>query len=197
MPALNDAWKECREAFGEGNVLIVSNSVGTRLDPGLIQAESVTHYLSAPVLRHASLKPSYKCISSIRAYFASLPTPVQDDELIVVGDRVFTDVVLANRMSRKRPASWDGEKASSQRETSRMRSGPLSIWTEGVWQRESMAFRWVEKQTMLGIQKWIAQDNGVAVPSDLSRFVKPLPVAPEPVEKPSLVERLWRTLRKA
>ena len=29
-----DAWKECREVFGEGNVLIVSNSVGAKHDAG-------------------------------------------------------------------------------------------------------------------------------------------------------------------
>jgi len=34
---IQQAWDECREVFGEGNVLIVSNSSGTSLDPGGIQ----------------------------------------------------------------------------------------------------------------------------------------------------------------
>jgi hypothetical protein len=32
-----DAWVHCRETFGEGNVLIVSNSAGTMMDPGDLQ----------------------------------------------------------------------------------------------------------------------------------------------------------------
>ncbi|KIJ15571.1 hypothetical protein PAXINDRAFT_29563, partial [Paxillus involutus ATCC 200175] len=98
VPELQATWKECREVFGESNVLIVSNSVGTKHDPGEIQAESVSHYLSVPVLRHNSPKPAYSCINAIRAYFSTLRVPIKDEELVVVGDRVFTDVVMANRM---------------------------------------------------------------------------------------------------
>ncbi|KIP08684.1 hypothetical protein PHLGIDRAFT_29464 [Phlebiopsis gigantea 11061_1 CR5-6] len=137
VPDLKDAWRECREAFGECNVLIVSNSAGTRLDPGELQAESVTYYLSAPVLRHKVFKPSYSCISSIRKYFTSLPTPIRDDELIIVGDRIFTDIVMANRMAH----------------------GPLSIWTSGVWQREATAMRWLEKGLMQGIQRYRSKEE--------------------------------------
>lgn len=35
-----DAWKECRGVFGEGNVLIVSNSAGTKHDAGQVQVRS-------------------------------------------------------------------------------------------------------------------------------------------------------------
>jgi len=37
VPQIRDAWDQCRSTFGEGNVLIVSNSAGTRMDPGGIQ----------------------------------------------------------------------------------------------------------------------------------------------------------------
>ena len=105
----HDAWAECRAAFGPDHVVVVSNSAGTRqLDAGAIQAEAVGHALGVPVLCHAALKPSYSCIKDIRAYFAGLPKPVRDDELVVVGDRVFTDVVMARRMK-----------------------GPLAVWTTG------------------------------------------------------------------
>ncbi|KAI0764334.1 mitochondrial PGP phosphatase-domain-containing protein [Trametes elegans] len=113
VPELVDAWKECRETFGPANVLI---------------AESVSHHLSVPVLRHTSLKPSYSCIKSIRAYFASLPRPVRDEELVVVGDRLLTDIVMANRMSHRAPPSV----------------GPLAVWTEGLWKRENLALRALE-----------------------------------------------------
>ncbi|KAJ8453727.1 hypothetical protein ONZ51_g13437 [Trametes cubensis] len=124
VPELVDAWRECRETFGPDNVLIVSNTAGSHLDIGSIEAESVSHHLSAPVLRHSALKPSYACINAVRAYFASLPRPVRDDELVVVGDRLFTDVVMANRMAR-RPAprtpapSRSGRPASGSARTAR------------------------------------------------------------------------------
>lgn len=49
---------------------------------------------------------------------------------MIVGDRIFTDVVMANRMR-----SVHG-------------SGPLAVWTSGVWQRESMLVRWMEKKVV-------------------------------------------------
>ncbi|KAI6104889.1 HAD phosphatase [Pisolithus croceorrhizus] len=127
--------EECREAFGECNVLIVSNSAGSRDDPGGIQAESVSHHLSVPVLYHGSPKPAYRCISAIRL--------TSHHELVVVGDRVFTDVVMANRMKRRVTcATGEPEKTSSIRDRE---NGPLAVWTNGVWQKESMVMRWIER----------------------------------------------------
>ncbi|EKM81170.1 hypothetical protein AGABI1DRAFT_72020 [Agaricus bisporus var. burnettii JB137-S8] len=98
VPELESAWTECHKTFGKGNVIIVSNSAGTHTDPGGIQSESVSHHLQVPVLYHKSFKPSYSCIKSIRSYFSTLPRPISDDELIIIGDRIFTDIVLSNRM---------------------------------------------------------------------------------------------------
>ncbi|KIJ51225.1 hypothetical protein M422DRAFT_102629, partial [Sphaerobolus stellatus SS14] len=99
IPELLDAWEELKEEFGTSNILIVSNSAGTHLDPAGLAAESVTYKLGVPVLRHSDLKPSYRTISAIRRYFSSLSSPITDEKrLIVVGDRAMTDVVIANRM---------------------------------------------------------------------------------------------------
>jgi len=199
VPQLDEAWKECREAFGEGNVLIVSNSAGTRLDPGEIQAESVTHHLSVPVLRHKVFKPSYSCLTSIRNYFTSLPKPVKDEELIVVGDRIFTDIVMANRMSRRRarPApnqeSKDGSPAgSSIQNDGQTRVGPLSVWTTGVWEKESMIMRHLEKAFMQSIQRYVASDNGLGH-TDVTRFTKepPSPPPTPKAQKKGIISRIW------
>lgn len=100
----------------------------------------MTYHLGTPVLRHGTLKPGYKCIEAIRTYFSSLPKPIQDHELIVVGDRIFTDIVMANRMNgRRSPARFTDEKL-----TAPTPSGPLAIWTSGVWQKESMLMRRME-----------------------------------------------------
>ncbi|KIM82547.1 hypothetical protein PILCRDRAFT_70627 [Piloderma croceum F 1598] len=138
IPELQDSWRECREVFGEGNILVVSNSAGTKQrDAGGILAESVSYHLGVPVLRHASLKPSYACIKGIRAYFASLQAPRTDSELIIVGDRIFTDVVLANRM-RSNPSS----------------PGPLAIWMTRVWKKEGTFMRWMEGRLVRAVEAW-------------------------------------------
>ena len=165
----------------------------------------MTYHLSAPVLRHKVFKPSYSCISSIRKYFTSLPTPIRDDELIVVGDRIFTDVVMANRMGHRRNLSDSDEKRSPSGEASddalrsSSRDGPLSIWTSGVWQREAMVMRWLEKGLIQSIQRYLVTGNGVAVRGgDVARFLKsePEPETPTVPERVSLAKRIWSRLRR-
>lgn len=134
----------------------------TRSEVERAQAESVSHHLSVPVLRHDTLKPGYSCIASIRAYFSSLRVPVADDELVIVGDRIFTDVILANRM---RSRSDKPARAGT--------GGPLAIWTEGVWQKESMVMRWVEKRFVDAVRKWAMNGENPSV--DTTMFVRELP----------------------
>ncbi|TFK74687.1 hypothetical protein BDN72DRAFT_789008 [Pluteus cervinus] len=179
VPELKDAWNKCRETFGEGNVLIVSNSAGTKLDPGGIQAESVRHHLLAPVLFHSSMKPSYSCIHGIRAYFSSLRSPIRDEELIVVGDRIFTDIVMANRM-RKRVSKLASSPSDSvppvaEEKSQRSEVGPLAIWTTGVWKKEAMALRWMESKLVDAVRKW----TQVSEPPENIRFIQEVPEPPQ------------------
>ncbi|KAF8161356.1 mitochondrial PGP phosphatase-domain-containing protein [Crassisporium funariophilum] len=213
VPELQEAWKQCRETFGEGNILIVSNSAGTFTDAGGIQAKSVSHHLQVPVLLHASLKPSYSCIKSIHTYFSSLRTPINDNELIIVGDRIFTDIVLANRirMQCNRHKSFLGLTLSSayvkdgtlttEKETIDESQGkqmgprplgPLSVWTTGVWKRESMLMRWLEFRLVKAVERWSNPPQGK--PMDMSRFVKEIE-KPSQSSKSSILEELvarWR-----
>ncbi|KAF9804659.1 hypothetical protein IEO21_09312 [Rhodonia placenta] len=201
VPELKDAWRECREIFGENNVLIVSNSAGSRLDAGEIQAESVTFHLSVPVLRHPSFKPSYSCIGSIRAYFASLPKPILDEELIIVGDRLLTDIVMANRMARRRSPSH-GRSLRDEKSESTIRNasdalalekiGPLAVWTSGVWERESMPIRWLEQSILKGVENWVVRGQGLPYEANAERFVRRVP---EMVVVPQRMS-LWNRWRK-
>jgi len=180
VPELTDAWRECRRTFGEGNVLVVSNSAGTtQHDAGGIQAESISHYLQVHVLRHHTPKPGYSCIRGIRSYFASLPTPVKDDELVVIGDRIFTDVVMANRMK-----SGDNGR------------GPLAIWTSGVWTKEAMGMRWIEKKLVEAVTRSTNGENQFT-----AQFLKPQALdksrnddpAPQPdYPNADVFEGIWR-----
>lgn len=170
-----------------------------------VQAESVSHHLSAPVLRHPSLKPSYACIKSIRAYFASLPRPVKDEELVIVGDRLLTDIVMANRMSRRAPPSPSMAAGDRTEKTTAdiyvgvarpEKVGPLAVWTEGLWKRENLALRALEGGMLKGVERWVLKPQESAWRESLQhRYVKPLPVAEEAVVKEGWVRRLVRRFR--
>ncbi|KAG8912175.1 hypothetical protein FRC01_005251 [Tulasnella sp. 417] len=177
VPELKDAWEECKEVFGRDNVLIVSNSAGTKSDAGLIQAESVSHHLGVPVLAHTTKKPG--CIKPILRYFqerhpeppSSPPSPhaptsptrlsslfsrfstpsQHHPKIIVVGDRLFTDVLMANRIG---PSA-------------------LAIWTTGLWVRESMFLRRLEELFLNAVLRYrkycrqrIVKDSDEVAPPD-------------------------------
>jgi len=181
VPEIQEAWDECKRIFGDGNILIVSNSAGTWLDPGGIQCESVIQTTGVPVLRHRSFKPAYSCISAIRSYFSSLRFPIRDEELIVVGDRVFTDIVMANRMQEKRAAQGilkmiltcgydNGGAIGKEKDTACDRPpGPLAVWTTGVWTKEAMVMRWCEKKLVDAVRHW---SRGEETALDTAVFVR-------------------------
>ncbi|KAJ2698461.1 hypothetical protein H4R19_005595, partial [Coemansia spiralis] len=89
-PPFARAWRECRAAFPGDGVLIVSNSAGTADDRGARAAAAVEQALGAPVLRHREKKP--RCGPEILARLA----PAAPSEIAVVGDRLATDIALAN-----------------------------------------------------------------------------------------------------
>jgi len=100
-----------------------------------------------------------------------------------VGDRIFTDVLLANRMRmqlvRKRqplfgsslaPTSEKVEKEATVEAPKReSTAGPLAIWTTGVWERESMPMRWMERGLVNTVERW---STPTGEPIDVSRFLK-------------------------
>ncbi|KAF8901064.1 mitochondrial PGP phosphatase-domain-containing protein [Gymnopilus junonius] len=213
VPELQGSWKSCREAFGDDNVLIVSNSAGTYLDAGGIQSESVSYHLGVPVLSHKSFKPAYSCITAIRTYFSSLRSPIYDHELVIVGDRVFTDVVLANRMrmqsklplpqSATRPSdgmvqgSISTEKVTNDPALrTESAGGPLSIWTTSVWKKEGMPMRWLESALVRAVQRLSTPLPGE--PVDCSRFIKRMEEAkPEASQKSGVLRYLLSRLRRS
>ncbi|KAI9465920.1 mitochondrial PGP phosphatase-domain-containing protein, partial [Lactarius psammicola] len=150
VPQLEAAWSTALRVFGPSHVLVVSNSAGTCDDPAQLQAESVAYHLRAPVLLHAALKPSYACAT---AALSALPD-LAPHEIVVVGDRVFTDVVLAHRLTHPR-TSWNRLVARLARASQSFGSAPLAVWTTGVWQRESMAMRWAESRLVHLVEWWV------------------------------------------
>ncbi|TNY17282.1 mitochondrial PGP phosphatase-domain-containing protein, partial [Rhodotorula diobovata] len=159
-PALHAAWASLLRTFGPHNVLVVSNSAGSlSKDPLLLQAEALSRNLAVPVLVHEGPKPAHKCVeqvvysplararashlaaaaagastSTITATKAGPPTPTR---LLVIGDRLATDMILAHRLSAL--------------------SFPLSavpVLTTHLWAREGWGttlLRWVERGALWGL----------------------------------------------
>ncbi|KAM0789783.1 hypothetical protein ACM66B_006636 [Microbotryomycetes sp. NB124-2] len=127
-PSLHNAWHDLVATFGPENILVVSNSAGTLAkDSMLLQAESVSRNLRVPVLVHKTPKPGRACAAAVVNHFApssakgakpsqavwsararaganahdTLPRPTYEASpiLLVVGDRVTTDMVLAHRIA--------------------------------------------------------------------------------------------------
>ncbi|KAI9777850.1 MAG: hypothetical protein M1839_008527 [Geoglossum umbratile] len=94
----SDKFKQLREAYPGNRLLIVSNSAGTGDDPDGREADLLEKNTGVKVLRHTTKKPG--CRAEIFSHFVnSKDTGVTSpDQIAIVGDRLFTDVVMANLM---------------------------------------------------------------------------------------------------
>lgn len=92
-PAYLAKWEELKSEYAD-RLLIVSNSAGTDDDDGHAQALALERNTGVPVLRHLTKKPG--CHGEIETYFKE--KGIAADELVVIGDRLFTDVLMANMM---------------------------------------------------------------------------------------------------
>ncbi|KAK4505580.1 hypothetical protein PRZ48_003543 [Zasmidium cellare] len=97
-PAYTSKFADLKKAYPGSKLLIVSNSSGTSSDPNHAEAEILERNTGVQVLRHATKKPG--CHAEIMEFFRSRPeTGVTDaSQVAVVGDRLFTDVMMANMM---------------------------------------------------------------------------------------------------
>jgi phosphatidylglycerophosphatase GEP4 len=79
-----------KEVFGPENMVIMSNSAGTRDDPEYRMALEIENNLDIRVVRH----PTWKKPAGIK-YVESM-LPCERYEIVMIGDRVLTDVVFGN-----------------------------------------------------------------------------------------------------
>lgn len=86
------AMNECRRCF-PGKIAIVSNSAGSSDDrlSGHKQAQDVLQKMDIPVFIHNSKKPAKPEL--LIEYFKC-----NGDEIVVVGDRILTDIVYGNKI---------------------------------------------------------------------------------------------------
>ena len=89
---------ELRAAYPGSRLLIVSNSAGTDGDKNYAEADLVEYSTGVKVLHHSTKKPG--CHREIMNYFRNAPDAdvTSPSQVAVVGDRLFTDVMMANMM---------------------------------------------------------------------------------------------------
>lgn len=91
-------FEELRSAYPGDRLLIVSNSSGTGDDREHVEAEALERNTGVKVLRHSTKKPG--CQGEIMEYFRSRPETgvTRESQVAIVGDRLFTDILMANMM---------------------------------------------------------------------------------------------------
>ncbi len=87
---LQKTFDSFRDVFGIERLCIMSNSAGTRDDKDYLDASTIEEALGVTVLRHHRKKPGG--IQAVVDYFKCDPA-----ELVMVGDRLFTDIAFGNR----------------------------------------------------------------------------------------------------
>lgn len=84
--------ENCISIFGEENVAVYSNSVGLfEYDPDESKAEAVEREMGIRVIRHKVKKPAGN-VEDVEKQFGC-----QSMEIVMVGDRRFTDIVYGNK----------------------------------------------------------------------------------------------------
>jgi len=89
-PSVEKGLASAIETFGSENVAIMSNSAGTKDDPGYEDAKMIEKALGIAVIRHDEKKPGG--LNEVLSHFG------MDDPaaLCMIGDRLLTDVVFGN-----------------------------------------------------------------------------------------------------
>ncbi|WPH01988.1 Phosphatidylglycerophosphatase GEP4, mitochondrial [Acrodontium crateriforme] len=98
FPEYQTKFDEIRKAYPGSRLLIVSNSAGTGSDPGHAEAELLEKNTGVKVLRHSTKKPG--CHDEIMKHFREAPDAdvSSPSQVAIVGDRLCTDILMANMM---------------------------------------------------------------------------------------------------
>ena len=95
---LQESFQLLRRAYPGPRLLIVSNSAGSGRDPNGYEADMLERNTGVKVFRHSTKKPG--CGIDVLNYFCGIPeTGVKRaSDIVIVGDRLFTDIMMANLM---------------------------------------------------------------------------------------------------
>lgn len=107
-PPYQPHFDKLRAAYPGSRLLIVSNRAGSSSDIGDAEAELLERNTGVTVLRHGGKKPG--CHETIMDFLRSDPgvAVTRPDQVAVVGDRLFTDVMMGNLMGARSVWVRDG-----------------------------------------------------------------------------------------
>ena len=89
-----EALAQCIETFGRDKVAVVSNSAGSSDDAGGAEARALSGQLGIAVIEHGGKKPAERVGRAVLSHFGCEHEP---HRVAMVGDRLYTDVLLGNR----------------------------------------------------------------------------------------------------
>lgn len=95
-PEYEETWARLRAAYPGNRLMIVSNTSGSSSDMGDHQARLLEQATGVKVFRHMYKKPG--CDGELLAYLTRQGLIDSPRDVAVVGDRLLTDVALANNM---------------------------------------------------------------------------------------------------
>jgi len=92
-----DKFAQLKAAYPGSKLLIVSNTAGTSSDKEFAETAMLERNTGVTVLRHATKKPG--CHTDIMEFFRKSDAGVTEpSQVAIVGDRLLTDVMMANMM---------------------------------------------------------------------------------------------------
>lgn len=109
--AYSKKWSDLKKAYPGAALLVVSNTAGSNDDIDYKQAQLLEKELGVAVLRHSVKKPG--CGQEIMNYFYENKVVESNDQVAVVGDRLLTDVMMANLIGSYGVWVRDGVRISS------------------------------------------------------------------------------------
>lgn len=111
--------------YGPKNLLIVSNTAGlASKDPQGKDAALLEEEIGIPVLLHTVPKPGPECGQAALQHFRDRGVDVKPEQIAVVGDRLFTDIVMAKGIGAWAVWVKEGVKVDT------------GLWTRGEWALE-------------------------------------------------------------
>ncbi|KAI5807082.1 mitochondrial PGP phosphatase-domain-containing protein [Geopyxis carbonaria] len=126
-----------RAAFPGSSLVIVSNSAGSSSDPTGAEAEALEKATGVRVLRHREKKPA--CGAEVVQTLVREGVVEGAHQVVVVGDRLLTDVVMANSV------------------------GAYAVWVREGVVPERGVWTWAENRVYNGLtaRGWAARTPGV------------------------------------
>lgn len=110
-PEYSSKWEDLKKEYPDNRLLIVSNSAGSSDDIGYKEASMLEKTTGVPVLRHTVKKPG--CGKEILEHFYGKNIIDHPSQIAVVGDRLFTDMIMANSMGSRGIWVKEGVKLST------------------------------------------------------------------------------------